>query len=203
MLQSTPYSRRRRSMMISRCSSPMPGQDGLAGFLIGAQPQGRVFAGQLLQAERHLLDRFLGARLDRDVDHRHREGHPLQDHRIVGGGQRVAGAGVLQADERGDVAGLDFLDLGALVGVHLEHPADALAMALGGVHHHVARLQRAGIDAHEGQRAVLVVDDLERQPGERRLRVGRDPAAVGVVAILLAFLQRRPRCRARRSGDGR
>ena len=144
------------------------GQDGLAGLLVGAQPQAGVFAGQLLQAECHLLDRLLGARLDRDVDHRHREGHPLQDHRIVGGGQRIAGAGVLQADEGGDVAGLDFLDFGALVGVHLEHPADPLAMVLGGVQHHVAGFQRAGIDAHEGQRAVLVVDDLERQPGERR-----------------------------------
>ena len=64
-----------------------------------------ILAGQLLQAERHLLDRFLGARLDRDVDHRHREGHALQHHRILLRGQRVAGAGVLQADEGGDVAG--------------------------------------------------------------------------------------------------
>ena len=80
-------------------------QDGLAGLLVGAQAQRRVLGGQLLQAERHLLDRFLGARLDRDVDHRHREGHALEHHRILLRGQRVAGAGVLQADEGGDVAG--------------------------------------------------------------------------------------------------
>jgi hypothetical protein len=113
-------------------------------------------------ADGHLLDRFLGLRLDRDVDDRDREGHALQHHRVIRRGQRVAGAGVLQADEGGDVAGMDLLDLGALVGMHLEHPPDALAMVLGGVHHRVARLQRAGIDAHEGQRAVFVVDDLER-----------------------------------------
>ena len=40
--------------------------------------------------------------------------------------------------------------------------------------HHVAGLQRAGIDAHEGQRAVFVVDDLEGEAGERRLRIGLD-----------------------------
>ena len=150
------------------------------------QPQARVLAGQLLQAERHLLDAVLGLRLDRDVDHRDREGHALQHHRVLGGGQRVAGAGVLQAHEGGDVAGVHFLDLGPLVGVHLEHAADALAVVLGGVQHRVAALQRAGIDAHEGQRAVFVVDDLEREPGERRARVGRDDAALRV--LVLAFL---------------
>ena len=63
-----------------------------------------------------------------------------------------------------------FLDLGALVGVHLEHASDALLVVLGGVQDHIAGLQRAGIDAHEGQRAVFVVDDLEREPRERCLR---------------------------------
>ena len=50
--------------------------------------------------------------------------------------------------------------------------------------------QRAGIDPHEGQGAVLVVDDLERQARERRVGVGLDAAAVAVLAILLAFLGR-------------
>ncbi len=106
---------------------------------------------------------------------------------ILRRGQRIAGTGVLQADEGGDVAGFDLFDLLALVGVHLEHAADALAVGFGGVQHHVARVQRAGIDAHEGQRAVFVVDDLERQPGERRRRIGLDPAAVRMFAILLAL----------------
>ena len=70
-------------------------------------------------------------------------------------------------DEGGDVAREHFLDLGALVGMHLEHPPDALAMVLRRVLHHVAGFQRAGIDAHEGERAVFVVDDLEGEAGER------------------------------------
>ena len=44
--------------------------------------------------------------------------------------ERVAGRAVAQADRRGDVAGVDLLDLLALVGVHLEEAADALALAL-------------------------------------------------------------------------
>ena len=37
---------------------------------------------------------------------------------------------VAQADRGGDVAGVDFLDLLALVGVHLEEAADALLLAV-------------------------------------------------------------------------
>ena len=161
------------------------GQDGLAGLLVGLQPQRGILAGQLLQAERHLLDALLGLRLDGDVDDRHREGHALQHDRVGRVGQGVARAGVLQAHEGGDVAGVDLLDLLALVGVHLEHAADALLVPLRGVHHGVAGLQHARVDAHEGQVAVLVVDDLE---GERRRRarphVGRDDAAVGFAGPL-------------------
>ena len=43
--------------------------------------------------------------------------------------QRLAGGDVLQADRGGDVAGAHFLDLLALVGVHLQQAADALLLA--------------------------------------------------------------------------
>ena len=45
---------------------------------------------------------------------------------VLGIAERVAGGHVLQAHGRGDVAGADFLDLLALVGVHLQQAADAL-----------------------------------------------------------------------------
>ena len=47
--------------------------------------------------------------------------------------QRVAGRDALQADRRGDVAGVDFLDFLALVRVHLQQAADALGALLGRV----------------------------------------------------------------------
>ena len=48
------------------------------------------------------------------------------DDRLVRVAQRVAGGRFLQAHGRGDVAGAHFLDLLALVGVHLQDAADAL-----------------------------------------------------------------------------
>ena len=46
-------------------------------------------------------------------------------------GERVAGVGVLQPDGRGDVAGVDLVDVLAVVGVHLEDAPDALPAVLG------------------------------------------------------------------------
>ena len=63
--------------------------------------------------------------------------------------QRVAGGHVLQADRGGDVAGAHFLDLLALVGVHLQDAADALLLALDRVVDRVARLEHARVHAEE------------------------------------------------------
>ena len=54
--------------------------------------------------------------------------------------QRVAGRVVLQAHRRGDVAGEHFLDLLALVGVHLQDAAQPLLAALDRVVDGVARV---------------------------------------------------------------
>ena len=87
--------------------------------------------------------------------------------------QRVAGGHVLQAHAGGDVAGADFLDFFALVGVHLQDPADALLLASDRVVDRVARLQDARIHAHEGQLAdERVGHDLERQRRELLVVVG-------------------------------
>jgi hypothetical protein len=84
----------------------------------------------------------------------------------------VAGGGGAQADGGGDVAGVDLLDLLALVGVHLEDAGDALLLVLGGVVDVGPGLEPARVDAEEGQVAdERVVHQLERQRGERR-RVG-------------------------------
>ena len=50
--------------------------------------------------------------------------------------------------------------------------ADALAAADGRVHHVVLGMQLARVDAHEHQVAGRLADGLERQAGERLLRVG-------------------------------
>ena len=53
----------------------------------------------------------------------------------AGSRQRVAGGRVLQAGERDDVAGARFLDVLAVVGMHQQHAADALAVVLDRVQH--------------------------------------------------------------------
>ena len=72
-----------------------------------------------------------------------------------------------------DVAGVDLLDLLALVGVHAQDAADALVVAVVAEHDRVAGLEHAGVDAEEDQLADERVGlDLEHQRRERLLVVG-------------------------------
>ena len=85
----------------------------------------------------------------------------------------VADPAVLDGHGGGDVAGVDLLDLLALVGVHAQDAADALGVAVVAEHHGVADLKGAGVDAEEGQLADEGVGlDLEHQRRERVLVVG-------------------------------
>ena len=100
------------------------GDDGLARVLVGVDLEGRVFLHQLAERHAHLFLVGLGLRLDRDRDDRLGKVHRFQNDRVVLVADRVAGRDVLQAHRRRDVARPDFLDLFALVGVHLQETAD-------------------------------------------------------------------------------
>ena len=106
------------------------GDDGLAGFLVGVHAERRVFLREAVQRHAHLFLVDLGLRLHRLRDHRLREHHLLERDRLLHVADGLAGDHVLQADHGGDVAGADFLDFLALVGVHLQQAADALLAAL-------------------------------------------------------------------------
>ena len=100
--------------------------------------------------------------------------------------KRLAGRGVPEAHGSGDVAGVDFLDVLALVRVHLQQAADAFLAVADGVVDRIARLEHAGVDANERQLAdVRVGHDLERERGEglavRRLAFG------GSLSVVLAL----------------
>ena len=100
-------------------------------FFVGVHAERRVFLREAIQRDAHLLLVGLGLGLHRLRDHRLREDHPLEDDRSLSGSQmRVAGRRFAQAHGRGDVAGAHFLDLLALVGVHLQQPPDALLLVL-------------------------------------------------------------------------
>ena len=145
-----------------------PGDERLGRLRVGVDPEGRILLGQALEGERELVLVGLRLRLDLDLDDRLREGHRLEDHAVIGIGQGVAGVGVLEPDRGGDVAGVDLVDLLAVVGVHLEDAPDPLLLALGRVEHVRAGLERARVDPEEGQLAdERVGRDLEGERAER------------------------------------
>ena len=142
------------------------GDDRLAGLLVGAHAEGRILLGQPAEGGLELVLIGLRLRLDRHVDHGIGEVDRLEQHRRVRVAQRVAGGRLLEADGGGDGAGGDLLDVLAVVGVHLQQPADPLLAAGRGVEDVGARVELAGVDAEVGQLAdERVGHDLE---GERR-----------------------------------
>ena len=168
--------------MISRCSSPIP---EISVCAVSRLTLTRKDGSSLRELGQRLAQPVLvglGLGLDRDLDDRIGKFDRLEHDRMRRVAQRIAGGGVAQPD-RADVAGEDFGNLLALVGVHLDQPADALALLLGRVEHRRPALQPSRVDAQEGQRAdVRVGHDLERERAERRV-VAR-PALFHLVADL-------------------
>ena len=171
----------------------MPAMRVSAGLRVGLDAEGRVLLGQALQRDgracpgrpsswARCLTSMTGSGkvIDSRIDG------------VVGVGQGVAGEGVLEADRGGDVAGVDLLDLLAVVGVHLEDAADALlACPWSALRTYEPALSVPGVDPEEGQLAdERVGGDLE---GERR---------EGLVVVDRAQRPRR-RCRGSMADDRR
>ena len=72
-----------------------PLNDGLAGFLIGVDPERGIFGHELGERYAELFLVGFRLRLDRDLDDRIGEFHLFQDHRFLRIAQRIAGAHVL------------------------------------------------------------------------------------------------------------
>ena len=148
--------------------------DDLAGLLVGLHLEGRVFGHQLLEADPELFLIGLGLRLDGERNDGLRKIHRLEHDRMLLVAERVAGRDALQADRRRDVACVHVLDFLALVRVHFQEAADALAALLGGVVDARPRGQHARIHAEERELTdERVGHDLERQRRKRRLVLGR------------------------------
>src|SRR6266487_413749 len=165
--------------------------DRLGGLGIGVHAERRIFLGQLREGDAQLVLVRLRLRLDGDGDDGVREAHRLENDGVRLVAQRIAGARVLQPDRGGDVAGAHLFDLFALVGVHLQQPADALFAVLGAVVDVGARAQHARVHAEERQFPdVRIGHDLERERGERRV-VRRRPLGMRRVVMRQMPLDRR------------
>ena len=143
--------------------------DRLARLVVGVDLERRVLLGQRLQRVAELVLRVLGLGLDGHVDHGLGELQRLEDDRRVGVAQRVARGGLLEADHGHDVAREDAFFVLAVVGVHLQDPADAFLAVTRRVEDGRALVQLAAVHAHVGELAdVGVGHDLEGQRRERR-----------------------------------
>ena len=142
-------------------------QNRLAGFAIRFKPQRRIGANHLAKRCAELLEFGLVLGLHRHTDHRFWEAHALQYDLCRGVTQRVAGIGLGERDECHNVACARFFDGIRFFREHFHHAANLLSLAASGVRDGHAFGEHAGIHANKGQRAVGIVDDLEREGRER------------------------------------
>ena len=168
--------------------------DRLPRLLVGVHAKGGVLFGEALQGIAELLLVGLGLGLDGHEDHRLGEVHGLEDDRLADLAERLAGGRVLEPHGGRQLAREDLVAVLAVVGVHLQDAADALALVFGGVEHVRAGLERAGVDAKVGELADVRVDgDLEGQRREGRVVVRRTRrlVAVGLEAHDRRYIERR------------
>src|SRR6266511_3978330 len=183
---STPNSRFMRSTMISGCSSPMPemmvcpDSSSVRTRKDGSSCASRCSATPIFSWSALVLGSTAtwitgsgNTIFSRNDD-------------LVRIAQGLTGRDVLQAHRCGDVAGAHFLDLVALVGMHLQEPPDALFPAAHRGVDGVARIQNARIDAEERELADIGIGhDLERERRERLFVAGL--ARLGLAVIVLAL----------------
>src|SRR5580658_6113632 len=159
-----------------------PADDGLPGFFVRMGSKRGVLLGELLQPDPELLDVDFGLRLDRTRADRLGKNHLLEEDGVPRVAQCVAGARVPQPYRRVDVSRVGLLHLFALVRVHAQDAADALAFVAGRVQHHRPAHDLPRVDPEEGQVPMRVVDDLEGQRAEGIL-VGRAARDLGFVFL--------------------
>src|SRR5712692_3022652 len=164
--------------------------DGLSAVGIGVDFEGGVFLGQLGERESHFFLVTLGLGLDGNRNHRRGEFNRLQQNWVLLVADCVARRDTAQADAGADVARVNLADFLALVGMHLQQTANALAALSPEVVYRVPSLELAGVDANKGELAdERVGHDLEREGGEGLVVVRFAPDSL--VGIRVRSLHRR------------
>mmetsp|Transcript_30373 Transcript_30373/g.50840 ORF Transcript_30373/g.50840 Transcript_30373/m.50840 type:complete len:309 (+) Transcript_30373:981-1907(+) len=145
----------------------------LPSLLVALVAEGGVFLRESVQGQTHLLLVGFGLGLHGDLNHRCGEVHALENDGVVGVAKSVASHGVLQSHHGDNITCTGKFHLGSLVGMHLQHSANALGFSFHGVAYIGSCSHNPGVDAGEGQGAHEgVVHDLEGQSRERFLIAG-------------------------------
>ena len=116
-----------------------PLDDGLAALHIGRDAKRRIFLRKASKGDPHLLLVSLALGLHRNLYHRVGEIHLLKNDRLALLAESLARRHILEPGKSDDIASSRLLHLFAVVGMHEEHPPDALAAVAGGVQHPPAR----------------------------------------------------------------
>ena len=150
------------------------GNDGLGGFGIRANPEGRIFFSQFAQGNAHLFLVGFGFRFNSNRDYRIREYHGFQDNRCFFIAQGIAGAGILQAYSCCNITSENFFNFRTVIGVHTQDTADSFSLVFIGVIYIGAGGQGTGVHSEECQTAYIRVScNLEGQSSERFRVAGR------------------------------
>ena len=140
--------------------------DRLAGLLVVGEPKRGILAVDDRERLAELLLVVVREGLDRQGDHRLREGHALEDDPVLRIAERVAGEGVLEPGHRDDLARFEPVEWLTGLGVHLVDAGEDLLLVVAGVEHPATLVEPPGVDADVREVAVGVRDDLEHERGE-------------------------------------
>mmetsp|Transcript_10350 Transcript_10350/g.18248 ORF Transcript_10350/g.18248 Transcript_10350/m.18248 type:complete len:493 (-) Transcript_10350:441-1919(-) len=158
------------------------GNDCLARLLITLETEGRILLGKTHNSIGHLLLITLGQGFHSNGDHRLREVHLLKDDLVVIHAQGFTSGGVLKTNEGNNISSTSLLDLGTLIGVHLQDTTDTLLLTLHGVHHLGTGVNSTGVNTGERQRPNKGVSgNLEGKSGERLIIRGDTLHDLGVI----------------------
>ena len=165
------------------------GNDGLARFLVGADSEGRVFGREARQCQAHFFLVGLAPGFHGLGDHGFGKGDFFEHDGRLRIAQRLARAHVLEAHAGRNVAGADFVDLLACIGMHLHDATYALLFTPGRVVDQIALGQYARVNAYKGQLAHEGVGhELEGQGGESFVIAGMAyQRGAGAVVLAMPF----------------
>ena len=131
--------------------------DGFAGLLVIGDKKGWILCRQRMQRGAEFLVVIAARRPDGDRNDRGGKLDRFQHNGVFGIAERVAGAGLGQADHGHNVSRVRHFDRLLAAGMHAEQAANAGLGVKGCVADGGADLERARIDAHEGDLAHVLV----------------------------------------------
>ena len=164
-------------------------EDHLVRFFIGLNTERWIFLDHFTDSICKFFSICFVLWCDGDGDDRVRENHRFESGRVLFIAEGVTRLDVLETDDGDDVARLCGVDFVAVVGVHFNHAANAFGLAGEGVEHGITLLNRARVDAGEGESAELIVHDFEGKASKRCFGID-DGKLASLVALGVHFWKR-------------